>query len=142
MATEQQLKDVLVKHSLKNTPARLDVLTVFNSYVYALSHSDIENAIGEGTDRVTLYRTLKSFEDKGIIHKVMDGSSVEKYALCAAECNDHAHNDEHIHFSCTACGNTFCFDHVELPKINIPDGYKTTGIQILAQGICKDCQKA
>ncbi len=36
----------------------------------ALAHADIEKKTGESFDRVTVYRTLQSFVEKGIVHLI------------------------------------------------------------------------
>ena len=46
-------------------------------------------------DRVTLYRLLNSFEEKGLIHKVFDANGDIFYAKCQV-CKDHNHQDDHI----------------------------------------------
>ena len=33
-------------------------------------------------DRITIYRTLKTFEEKGIVHGIEEGTTEVKYALC------------------------------------------------------------
>ena len=47
----------------------------------AVTLSDIENAF-EKADRTTLYRTIKTFEEKGYVHQIDDGTGITKYALC------------------------------------------------------------
>ena len=108
---------------------------------YALSNSEIEKEIAEEHDRVTVYRTLRTFLDKGIIHKVLDDSGAPRYALCNHECQDDKHNHEHIHFKCIECGLTTCLEEIKIPNIDLPPGYDTKEVSILMQGTCKDCQK-
>ena len=52
----------LVRHGLRETPARRAVLTLPSGRGYALTGTEVEREISGGIDRVTLYRTLKSFE--------------------------------------------------------------------------------
>ena len=52
----------------------------------AVTLSDIENAF-EKADRTTLYRTIKTFEEKVIVHQIDDGTGITKYALCEQGCN-------------------------------------------------------
>lgn len=131
-------EEILKKHALRITPFRLEVIEVFSQAGHALSSADVE-AMLKDADRITLYRTLKSFEDKGIIHKAIDGTITQKYALCEAECDQHHHNDEHIHFHCLKCENTFCLDHVYIPKITLPSGFTVTQTDMAVSGYCEKC---
>ncbi|MFZ1456094.1 MAG: transcriptional repressor, partial [Saprospiraceae bacterium] len=76
---------ILKKHHLRHTPFRAEVLQIFANAGKALSSHDIESQLSDA-DRITLYRTLKSFEEKGIIHKAIDGTITQKYAICEAHC--------------------------------------------------------
>ena len=106
---------------------------------HALTNADIELKIEE-VDRITLYRTLKAFEEKGIIHKVIDSSNITKYALCVDQCDEDHHHDHHVHFHCDECGNTFCLEGVEVPKIALPEGYKMHNKSMLINGKCLSCK--
>ena len=75
-------KNTLKEYDLRHTGCREDILQSFQSYSHALSHGDLETLFGERFDRVTIYRTLKTFVEKGIIHKVLDDEGGTKYALC------------------------------------------------------------
>lgn len=123
---------------LRTTPSRQEILHLFLLKEYALSHGDIEKAINNSLDRVTVYRTLKTFLDKGLIHKVLDDEGSLKYALCKEACTTAGHHHNHVHFKCTACGQTNCLN-VEIPPMRLPKGYKPKELNILIQGICENC---
>lgn len=131
--------NLLKHHALKKTPARLAVLSELLNHSYALSYSLLERLTKNTSDRITLYRVLKSFEEKGIIHKTIDHEGNYKYALCHDNCHEHAHADHHVHFNCTQCNHTYCMDDTTIPKINLPKGFKTMQIQYTVNGICKFC---
>lgn len=133
------IKGVLEKHNLRKTPARIEILQLFLKEAQAVSHSDLEDALLNKFDRVTIYRTLNSFEEKGIVHRVFDSSGIGKYALCHQNCSEKAHHDEHVHFNCTECGNTYCIEDTEIPSIAIPEKYKTKSVYLIAEGICSTC---
>jgi len=115
------------------------ILDIFIDKGFALSHSDVEEKVKHNFDRVTLYRTLKTFLDKGILHKVLDDSGVTKYALCKESCSVSDHKHEHVHFKCVNCGHTNCIDDVLIPSVKLPQGYKFLESNLLIQGVCKDC---
>jgi Fur family ferric uptake transcriptional regulator len=87
-----------------------------------------------------LYRTLKTFQEKGLIHKVLDDSGVTKYASCT-DCTVEVHHHEHVHFKCDLCGNTVCLDSVEIPPISLPAGFKPQEQNLLITGTCNICNK-
>lgn len=123
---------------LRATPNREEILHLFLLKNYALSHSDIEKEIDNSLDRVTVYRTLKTFLDKGLIHKVLDDEGSLKYALCKEACNLAEHHHDHVHFKCTKCGQTSCLN-VNVPTIKLPKGYEVNEVNLLIQGICERC---
>lgn len=128
---------ILQSHKLRITECRLEIIQEFLEKQVALAHSDLEERLNNQFDRVTIYRTLKTFLDKDLIHKVLDDSGATKYALCTHEEEDHNH--EHVHFKCEKCGETTCLDSIALPKILLPLGFKKREMSLLVQGICDKC---
>jgi len=133
-APDNLLKDF----QLRATPGRQEVLHIFLKSKFALSHGDIEHEMPNDFDRVTLYRTLKTFLDKGLIHKVLDDQGGLKYALCSNPCSTSGHHHNHVHFKCTVCGQTNCLE-VEIPVIKLPKGYTPMETNYLVQGTCGNC---
>lgn len=123
---------------LRSTPSRQAILHLFLRKEYALSHGDIEKEINSTLDRVTVYRTLKTFLDRGLIHKVLDDEGSLKYALCKEACTSAEHHHDHVHFKCTKCGQTNCLS-IEIPPVKLPKGYKAKEVNLLIQGICEQC---
>ena len=131
---------ILKSHRLKITPARVALLNIFLEHNFALSQVDLKNLMD--CDRVTLYRVLKCFEEKGIVHQVIDSQSDVKYALCGNSCSTHSHDDAHVHFKCTDCKQTYCLEEVEIPQVNLSYGYNIAYSFMLIRGICKGCNLA
>ena len=138
-ASSDYVLDILKSKNLSITQCRLAILRLFTEKNTAIALGNIEKSIKTSFDRVTIYRTLKSFLEIGIIHKVPDDNGQLKYALCKDHCPDHVHMHEHLHFKCTQCDETTCLEAVEIPKIILPAGYKTLTTNILIQGTCKNC---
>jgi Fur family ferric uptake transcriptional regulator len=103
----------------------------------AVSLKETEDAF-EKADRITLYRTLKTFEEKGMVHPIEDGSGATKYALCEEGCTC-APKDLHVHFHCNSCQKTFCLPEVGVPAFQLPSRFKLQEISLMAKGICADC---
>lgn len=129
--------EILRKYNLRSTACRNEVLDMFLQHDQALSNGDIEKDISDSIDRVTVYRTLKTFLEKGLIHKVLDDTGGAKYALCQ-ECSVHQHNHEHVHFKCSKCHETHCLD-VGIPAVKLPHGFKAEERNLLIQGLCQQC---
>jgi Fur family ferric uptake transcriptional regulator len=87
---------------------------------------------------VTIYRTLQTFEEKGIIHTIPTVDNAVLYALCK-ECEEGHHHDDHVHFICSNCERTICLDDVVSPKMNLPKGYAAEDVQVVIHGMCAQC---
>ena len=131
---------LLEKHHLKKTSPRLKVLSMLSAKDVATSQPDLESVMVD-IDRVTLYRILSAFEEKGIIHKVFDLNGTANYAMCSSNCEENHHHDEHLHFNCTNCKNVYCLDELSLPPLKLPKGFRPEGFTIYATGLCPKCVK-
>lgn len=133
------LNDILHRRQLSSTESRRRILALFLSSDDALTHGDIEKTVGDKYDRVTIYRTLQTFEEKGIVHTIPTADNAIKYALCK-ECDEGHHHDDHVHFVCTNCDKTICLDDVVSPKIELPKGYEAESVQVVIKGVCRECE--
>ncbi len=133
---------LLRRNKLKVTQPRLSVLHIISDKDTAISQPELEKLLGDTIDRVTLYRVLATFEEKGILHKIFDLHGTATYALCSTDCDEHQHQDEHVHFICTACNSIYCLDDFKMPKINLPEGYQLHSIGVNAVGLCAQCKKS
>jgi Fur family ferric uptake transcriptional regulator len=135
---ESVVINLMKSKSLSITPCRLAILNFLSENNTAVSSNNIENSIKENFDRVTIYRTLKSFLEIGIIHKIPDGDGQIKYALCKDQCPSHVHEHTHAHFKCTICSAIICLE-TNIPLIILPVGYMQQSSSLLINGICKNC---
>ena len=134
-----QPQDILRQHEMKATPQRVVVLTVFLKKNKVLSLSELHQLLGKEFDRITLYRTLNSFEEYGLIHKIPDKTGNVNYALCKHDSVHHTHGDNHVHFKCTQCELTVCLEEIEIPLVRVPKKYKPERYNFLIEGTCEDC---
>jgi Fur family ferric uptake transcriptional regulator len=139
MNMQEEIKEILKRNNLSVTDSREKILGLFLKQEGALTHGDIEKKAGEKFDRVTVYRTLQAFVDKGIIHAIPTADNSIRYALCRDNCSEGHHRDHHIHFVCNQCHNTYCLDDVVTPDIKLPKGYVSSQIEVVVEGICKTC---
>jgi len=135
-----RIGEILKNNQLSVTSGRKKILELFLSDAGALSHGDIEKRAGEKFDRVTIYRTLQVFLEKGIIHNIPTADNSILYALCKDDCSAGHHHDNHVHFVCKDCGSTVCLEDVSIPSVKLPKGFTSTQIDVVVSGVCKECK--
>jgi len=136
----QNLDKILEKNNVKPTAMRLLVLQFLLNKDIAVSLTDVENHF-EKSDRTTLFRTLKTFVNNEIVHKIDDGTGIAKYALCEENCRCEVDTDLHVHFHCKRCNKTICLPKNKIPHINLPNGFLTEEVNLVAKGVCDKCRK-
>ena len=130
---------ILKRNRLSVTDSRKKILELFQDNQRALAHNEIDEKTGEKFDRVTIYRTLQTFVEKGILHTIPTPDNSVLYALCKDECTSGHHHDNHVHFVCDNCNTTYCLDSVVTPEVNLPQGFKPTLIDVVVTGRCNNC---
>ncbi|WP_411031067.1 Fur family transcriptional regulator [Spongiimicrobium sp. 3-5] len=123
---------------IRPTAMRLLIFKHMTESKVAKTLNDIERAFTQ-VDRTTLYRTLKTFEEKNIAHQIDDGTGTAKYALCEKGCNCKLGKDLHLHFHCNKCGETICLKEFKIPLINLPEGYLAENANLVIKGVCETC---
>ncbi len=136
---EDQVTSILRRNQLSITDSRKSILDIFIQAGSALAHHDVESRTAGSYDRVTVYRTLQTFMEKGIIHTIPTTDNSIKYALCKDDCAQGHHHDNHVHFICERCGTTTCMDDLHIPDIHLPKGYESHQINMVVNGICRNC---
>jgi Fur family ferric uptake transcriptional regulator len=117
------------------TPARIRVLQILRTAPAALTHHDIDLALGTLTlDRVTLYRVLDWLVEAGLAHKSTDARGVFRFSVAAA-----GEHQAHTHFRCDACGRVFCLDAPPPAPPRLPAGFSLLRIDLDLRGCCADC---
>lgn len=132
-----QLENKLTTKNIKPTSMRLLVLKQLIESKTAVSLSELENRFDK-VDKVTLYRTLKTFDKQKLIHSIDDGSGAIKYALCEENCVC-APEEQHVHFHCEKCEETFCLTNTKIPSLNIPIAFKANSVSMVYKGVCSNC---
>lgn len=138
---DARIDNILKRNQLSLTDSRKKILELFLGSKGALAHGDIEKKTGGKFDRVTVYRTLQSFLEKGIIHNIPTADNSIRYALCHNECSGGHHHDNHVHFVCGICGNTRCLENVVIPTVKLPEGFTPKDYQMVVSGVCSECKR-
>lgn len=140
MDNKEKIGDLLQKHGFKKTTIRIQILELFMSHNFALAASDIISKLKTNHDRVTVFRALNSFEEKGLLHKASEDGQGVKYALCGHSCPDKTHTDQHAHFVCDECNHTYCLEDLEVPIPNVSKGFSISRINYTLGGVCNECE--
>ena len=133
------INEILRRNQLSVTDSRKKILELFQNTNNALAHADIEKKTGEHFDRVTIYRTLQTFVEKGIIHTIPTADNSVLYALCKDACEAGHHHDNHVHFICDECGTTYCLENSIIPEVKLPKGFVQKQTDVVVSGICEKC---
>lgn len=136
----EEIEILLKKFGVRPTAMRLLVLQFLDSQESAVSLTTVE-AYFEKSDRTTLYRTLKTFEEKCIVHQIDDGTGIPKFALCDHEDDMATHSDLHLHFHCTKCNKTTCLTEHRIPQINLPEKFIPEDVNMVVKGVCESCNQ-
>ena len=132
---------ILRSSALSITSGRTAILDIFLSSSTALTHQDLESSCKNKYDRVTIYRTLQTFMEKGIIHTIPSSDNITRYALCNDECIEYGHHhDNHVHFTCSKCDKTICLEDTAIPTVKLPTGFRAQQINMVVSGVCKHCK--
>lgn len=135
---QNDLESELQKRSIRPTAMRLRVLKHLKLQSAAVSLTDLEQSF-ERADRTTLYRTLKTFEDRGLIHRIVDDAGNARYALCSRECSCSYPEDLHAHFYCNRCEEMFCLTRTKIPAVDLPQNFLPQDANLVIKGMCAQC---
>ena len=132
-----QARKMLKAAKLYCTAGRVAILKVLMEVGKPLSQDQIARRSGkEHFDKVTIYRTLESLLEVGLVHKVFIDKRARHFEL-ANNCTD---RQCHPHFTCTSCGDTTCLTGVTLPMAKSPHkGFVIHRQQVRLEGLCPTC---
>lgn len=137
---DKNYEKILLNKGIRPTAMRLLVIKYLDGQTHALSLNIIADGMNN-PDRVTLYRTIKTFQEKGLVHSIEDGISPTKFALYIDEDGIDGQDDLHIHFYCTDCRETYCLPRTNAPNIPLPAEFQPKEINMMVKGICSKCSK-
>ena len=133
-----EIESKLKQKDVRPTAMRMLIYKFMAEKEAAQALTDVELAFTKAY-RTTVYRTLKTFEEKGIVHQIDDGTGVLKYALCEPGCRCDIDRDLHLHFHCNSCDKTICLTEHKIPHINLPQGFIAEDANLVVKGICDAC---
>ena len=130
-------RELLGSVNLRRTRPRTSILCVLLGAVKPLTQEQIAIKLGgDAPDKVTIYRTLESFVDSGLVHKAYLRERSWHFEL-AHNCSE---NQCHPHFTCTDCGDTHCLTDVSIPlAATAQRGFAVSRQRVQLEGLCPKC---
>lgn len=134
------IENILEGKGIKPTSNRILVLRELMKASHPVSLADMEISLGFSMDKASIFRVLELFAGKDVVHVIEDGSRSLKYELCHSHTH-HSISDQHVHFYCERCKETYCFETVKVPMIDVPAGFIPHSVNFMIKGICFKCSK-
>lgn len=140
MSDACDFRGFLAHYQVRATPLRLAVLEVLGSANQAFRAKDILALIQKQrrVNKVTVYRILEDFCQRGLVRKVPAEGKAVLYELACE------HHPPHPHFQCHACGEVECLEPVPLERvwdeIKGPLGHRADRLEIRVAGVCRRCR--
>lgn len=140
MCHQCDYNSILKNSEIPATPNRLKILEIVGNNNRPLSAQDIFETLSrsEEINRVTVYRILDLFVEKGVIDRISSGERSFHYGLAPNK-----NHPSHPHFYCRICGNLECLDSKGI-FFEIDEFMRTFSgiiekVEFRLDGICKTC---
>lgn len=130
-------RQLLRKSGYKATGPRLAILEVFKKAKKPMSAQEVIDALPRGADQATVYRTLRSLNEKGILRQIDLRHNHAHYEL--------ANLAEHHHLVCLECGKIEIVHHCNMEETQARVLRSSKHFAEIRQhalefyGICKSC---
>ncbi|MFH1370062.1 MAG: Fur family transcriptional regulator [Planctomycetota bacterium] len=136
---KEKVDRLLNSAKLKKTRPRKAILEVLLRGDKPRTTEEIISAMGkECPNRVTVYRTLDSMVDAGLVHRAFIDERSQHYEL-ADRCSE---SQCHPHFVCTDCGQTHCLTGASVPMAtSTPADFVIHRQQVRLEGLCPECRE-
>ncbi|AEL28201.1 transcriptional repressor [Cyclobacterium marinum] len=136
-------EDILKDHGIRSTDTRSKVIKYILRKKTACSLKELQQALAISSRQekpinlTTFYRTINLFEQKGIVHRIDDGTGTVKFAILKPGSID---KKWHLHFHCKKCNNTFCLpETMPINLLSIGGDYHIIRVNLVLHGICEKC---
>lgn len=133
--TENEAEEYLERHGVKPTAVRILVWKEAHGQSETFSLADMERWMPT-MDRSSIFRALRLFAEHHLLHIIDDGTGQQKYCVCRCDSDHHLN---HVHFTCTVCGKTYCLEDYTIPVVTLPEGFVTEEIEYIMKGVCPNC---
>ena len=134
---DKQIELLLKTHGIRLTANRILIARTLSGLDNPASMKELEAKI-QTIDKSNIFRTLSLFKQQHLVHQLEDGNDVVRYELCLSD-EDEEDEDMHVHFYCERCHQTYCFNDIPVPQVELPEGYEQFSINYMIKGICPKC---
>lgn len=131
----ERIAEHLLEHGVKPTSVRMLVWKEVSNQHETFTLNDAERWMPY-MDRSSIFRALRLFTEHHLLHEIDDGTGYKKYCVC--RCADGQHLN-HIHFTCTICGQTYCLEDYHIPAVSLPRGFVMEDAEFVIKGVCAKC---
>ncbi len=141
-ASVSRSREIIVRFGLDSTLNRLMVLTILLESDHPLTAKEVyEGLCREHTlNRVTVYRILDLFAEKGVVSKISTGERSFCYCACIER-----RRQGHCHFHCTRCGKVECIDKellaLDEEAVKNRLALDVQHIELRLDGVCTACRE-
>ena len=135
-----EIERLLETKGVRPTSNRILVMKELAKATNPVNLADLEVLLGFTLDKASIFRVLELFAEKDVVNVIEDGSRSLKYELC----HGHAHHsvaDQHIHFYCERCKETYCIESVKVPMVELPEGFTPHAVNYVVKGSCPRCSE-
>lgn len=133
-----EIEELLNSKGIKPTSNRILVMRELLKATHPISIMDLEVLFGHTLDKASIFRVLELFSGKDVVHVIEDGSRSLKYELCHGS-SHHSISDQHVHFFCEQCKEIFCLTEIQVPILELPEGFLPHAVNHLIKGTCPNC---
>ncbi len=136
---DDKARQMLGATELYCTEARVAILKVLMQAPRPLRQNQIaEHPTSKTLNKVTIYRTLESLVEVGLVHRAFMQKRAWHFEL-AHHCSK---TQCHPHFTCLNCGQTHCLTGISMPMAKSPyKGFTISRQQVRLEGICPACHE-
>jgi len=133
---KESAAELLKRHNKRTTPGRVALMELLLGSSKAFTMAQIETRLSGSMDRVTIYRTLQTFQAIGLVFKMIDHKGTCRYML---NLEKHKNLNTHPHLQCTTCGEIICLPSLPDEYLEKLEKYEIDEIYFLMQGKCHEC---
>ena len=133
----EDVEKILLGAGVKPTANRILLMRAIISCAHTFTLADMEERL-DSMDKSSIFRALNTLLEHKLIHEVDNGSHALLYCRCVCE---QGHEHQHIHFTCSSCGKTFCIRNIDASALPRPEGFLVEEVNCVMKGICPDCLK-
>ncbi len=130
----QDLKTILKSYNIPVTKNRLIILNTFIKANRIISQKDLLNKSHPALSRVSVFRNLNLFTEKGIILRIPGADRINRYVLQEDD------KTAYSYFICRNCKKVILIKTIAPARVKLPKGYSQQNMMIWISGICKTCK--